>query len=358
MDSSNDISIRDLTKIWSEPTSQQRETIDDCLVQNANDSFLPCPEEEDWSDLHFQTGSPHEAESFLSTDSYESGNSSVFDRLRQLRNISKHRPIIGYLNVNSIRYKFHELREIFDDKLVDIFTIAETKIDSSFNSNLFSADGYKLDRRDRNAHGGGIMTFIRSDLPVRRRPDLECNSVETLCFELEMGRRKWGILSAYRSPSTPDSTFENDIISVLDKLYLKYDHVILYGDLNYDALVKPKHIPLNNIQDVFNLTNMIKQPTCFTKNSEPSLLDVILTNSPNLLCNTTIFNCGISDCHCMVLSTLKENLPAVNKKKVAFRSYKNFDEKDFHHALSQVPFHIAHVFDEVDDIYATHESPT
>ena len=37
-----------------------------------------------------------------------------------------------------------------------------------------------MERRDRTIHGGGIMTFVRSDLQFKRRTDLECQEVETI----------------------------------------------------------------------------------------------------------------------------------------------------------------------------------
>jgi hypothetical protein len=49
--------------------------------------------------------------------------------------------------------------------------------------------------------------------------------------------------------------------------------------------------------DIFDFTNMIKSPTCFTKNVPPTLNDVILTNQSNYCQNALNFNCGLSDVH-------------------------------------------------------------
>lgn len=164
------------------------------------------------------------------------------------------------------------------------------------------------------------MAYVRSDLPIRRRKDLECEHIETLCYELNMDKRKWGIMCSYRSPSVPDSLFERDITTCLDKMLLSFDHIVVYGDLNYDELCPAKHKLLKHIQDIFNLTNLVKFPTCYTKNSDPSLIDVIMTNSPTLFCNTSVVNCGISDCHRLILSSLKEQLPVSKNKQIIFRS--------------------------------------
>ena len=91
------------------------------------------------------------------------------------------------------------------------------------------------------------------------------------------------------------------------------------------------------------------------KDAHPSLLDVILTNRPSLLFNTTNFTCGISDWHNMISCVIKGAAPPPNKRKIQCRSYRHFDEEDFSEAVGVIPFDVAYVFDDVDDIYWAHE---
>jgi hypothetical protein len=51
---------------------------------------------------------------------------------------------------------------------------------------------------------------------------------------------------------------------------------MVIGDLNYDILTPDKSQVLDDLCDIFDLTNIIKNPTCFMKGYEPSLVDVIL----------------------------------------------------------------------------------
>jgi hypothetical protein len=46
---------------------------------------------------------------------------------------------------------------------------------------------------------------------------------------------------------------------------------------------------LQNVCDIFDLTNLVNSPTCYTKNSNPNLNNVILTNMPNNCMNVTNF---------------------------------------------------------------------
>ena len=91
------------------------------------------------------------------------------------------------------------------------------------------------------------------------------------------------------------------------------------------------------------------------KNCSPSLVDVVLTNKSQYCFNPINFGCGISDWHNMIGVLVKGTAPKVEKHKINYRSYKNFDEKHFNDDISQVPFHAAYVFDDVDDIYWAHE---
>ena len=87
-------------------------------------------------------------------------NSMERQRERHVRNI-----LIGHLNINSIRNKFEPVHAILSKGLLDIFCITESKLDETFPKNQFSIKDFTLHRKDRNARGGGIVSFIRSDIP-------------------------------------------------------------------------------------------------------------------------------------------------------------------------------------------------
>ena len=64
------------------------------------------------------------------------------------------------MNINSVRNKFENLREIIDRNF-DTLCVAETKIDSSFPTSWFSLErchsSYRLDVSNRR---GGLNLFI------------------------------------------------------------------------------------------------------------------------------------------------------------------------------------------------------
>ena len=68
--------------------------------------------------------------------------------------------------MNSLRSKFNELKTILSMNYLDIFILAETKIDDSFHD--FNMVNYRLIRQDRNANAGGLCIFLRNHLACIR----------------------------------------------------------------------------------------------------------------------------------------------------------------------------------------------
>ena len=163
-------------------------------------------------------------------------NKHTFKDLRDIRRFYPKNVMAAHLNINSFRYKFDEIKEVLTDNIVDLLIISEPKLDKSFNDNLFSVDGYKVQRRDKNQYGEGLLTFIRSDFPARRKQSLESEQIETLCHEVYISDRKWVIAGAYKPPSLSNNEFTEHFSRFADRFLTHYEHMLLFGDLNFDML--------------------------------------------------------------------------------------------------------------------------
>ena len=141
-----------------------------------------------------------------------------------------------------------------------MLTIAETKLDESFNSAQFQIENFHLWRADRTANGGGLLTYIKSDIPSDRKHKLECKIIESIFTEIVVNNEKWIICGLYRPPSMSDKEFSNDFIQTFDQLSVKYDNILILGDLNYNMLLdNSKSTPSNNVCDIFDFSNLIKK---------------------------------------------------------------------------------------------------
>ena len=75
--------------------------------------------------------------------------------------------IIGNSNINLLPNKFEDLKILVKGK-VDIIVITESKLDHTFPDSSFGISGHnKTFKKDRNRNGGGMLGFIRDDLPCK-----------------------------------------------------------------------------------------------------------------------------------------------------------------------------------------------
>ena len=150
----------------------------------------------------------------------------------KLKNINN--PILAYIKVNSIRNKHSDLFSIIDSN-VEIVTIAETKLDSSFPSAQFIVNGYSAPyRKDRNANGGGLLVYIKEGIPsceLKNHSPMS-NSFDVIVIEINFRKSKWLLINAYKPPSVNNSLFCDQISRLLDFYSLTYKNIVLMGDFN------------------------------------------------------------------------------------------------------------------------------
>ena len=79
-----------------------------------------------------------------------------------------------------------------------------------------------------------------------------------------------------------------------------------------------------------------------------TLIDVILTNQPQLFTDCGVYQPELSD-HGLVFGFLKEKVKPQQGKIVKFRSSREFDAKKYKSDLIQAPWHVSEIFDFVDD---------
>ena len=138
----------------------------------------------------------------MKNKNYSKKNFSSASELIELRNKYPNNPIIrlfiGYLNINSLRNKVIEIREVMAKGALDIVCIDEIKLDESFPDFQFHMEDYPFPpfRRDRNSKSGSKLVFVKNGLTAKRVKDLETKVSETICIELTTTKKMWCILFA------------------------------------------------------------------------------------------------------------------------------------------------------------------
>ena len=188
---------------------------------------------------------------------------------------------------------------------IDVFVIQETKLDPSFTGEHFVISGYtKPYRLDRNRQSGGVLIYIRKDIPSKE-----------LDKHIFINLRKMKLLffgtyhSAHPEYGLKDIEYFEQVGLSLD-VYSNYDKFLLPGDFN----VEEEENCLRDFLFHYNAKNLVMENTCFKSIYNPRVIDLILTNSYRNFQNTTTIATGLSDFHKMAITVLKPPFPKAKQR--------------------------------------------
>ena len=118
------------------------------------------------------------------------------------------------------------------------------------------------------------MIYIRDDIPsALLSKHVFPSDTEDLYIELNFRKCKWLLLGAYHLPSQSDQYYFNNLDKSLDA-YSNYEKNLLVGDFNAQTI---DHY-LNSFLYQHELSSRIKENTCFKNVSNPTCIDLFLTN--------------------------------------------------------------------------------
>ena len=180
----------------------------------------------------------------------------------------------------------------------DVIIVTGTKVDDLFPKAQFYINGFSISYTlDRNRNGGGLMIYVRNDIPSKMliKHDLP-EDIKAAFIELNFRKCKW----LYRAPSQNHNYFFDNIDKGLD-VYSTYEKVELAGD--FDAQVGEKSF--DTFLSQHELTSTNRYPMCYKNPNNPSCIDHIITNSPKSFFKTEAVFTGLSDFHKLVLSIFK-----------------------------------------------------
>ena len=84
-----------------------------------------------------------------------------------------------------------------------------------------------------------------------------------------------------------------------------YDNYLVIGDFNSE----PDEEAMKEFCNNYNLTNLIKERTCFKNPLNPSSIDLMLTNRAGRFQDSHTIETGLSDDHKMTVFFRKQPLP-------------------------------------------------
>ena len=257
------------------------------------------------------------------------------DILKDIKIKNINRLVIGQININSLRNKFESLKLIFKGN-IDILVITETKLDESFPNEQFVVEGYalpfRLDRNENGGIGGGVLVYVREDIPCRKLAiQSSAANLEGIFLEINLRKAKWLVFGGYNHAKINAVNFLTTLGHTLDHYMSQFDNVLLLGDFN----LEPWESCMDEFCQIYNLKNLISEPTCFKNPLHPSIIDLILTNKPNSFQHSQTIETGLSDFHKMTVTVLKMFFQKQVPTCIKYRDYKCFNRFSFHTELSE-----------------------
>ena len=150
------------------------------------------------------------------------------------------------------------------------------------------------------ANGGGIIIYIRNHIPRTPLKNLPFpKNLEGIFIEMYLRKYKWLLFDGYNPSEGNIESFLKGIGAVLDHHMTKYENFLLLGDFNSEL----SENAMKEFCDTYNLTNLIKEPTCFKNPLNPNSIDLILTNRPRIFQNSKVIETGLSDHHKLTIIT-------------------------------------------------------
>ena len=201
-----------------------------------------------------------------------------------------------------------------------------TKVDNTFPYALYHLKDFSNPYRlDRNCHGGGIVAYVRDNIPSNLvKLDQNFDNFEGFFIELELSKEnKWLLSYSYNPHKSNIKQHLSNISKGLDKLNPKYDNILVIGDLNSE-MSEPS---LDEFCQTYNLESIVNKPTCFKNPKNSSCIDLMLTNKQERFLKAKTVEIGLSDFHKMVISVFKTSF------KKQYGDYKRFDNEKFRESL-------------------------
>ena len=209
--------------------------------------------------------------------------------------------------------------------------ISETKLVSTFPSNQFTIEGYAAPIRFDSNGRGGIILYIREDIPVRLLITSLPKDFEGFFIELNLRKKKILMCCSYNPARSDISSHVSIVGRSLDSYMSSYDNFLVTGDLNSEI----SEMAMSEFWETCNLQNLVKDPTCYKNPSKPTFIDLILTNFPKSFQHTQTIETGLSDFHKLTLTVLKTHFSRLKPNIVNYRDYKGFVNDYFRSELLQ-----------------------
>ena len=121
-------------------------------------------------------------------------------------------------------------------------------------------------------------------------------------------------------------------IPLLEIYSTSYDNFVILGDFN----IEMEEQQIKDFCDNYSLKSLIRQPTCYKKSpSNPTCIDLILTNAPQKFQSTCVLETGLSEFHLITVTVTRKIFKKLKPRirTIDYRSYKHFSNEAYTESL-------------------------
>lgn len=246
---------------------------------------------------------------------------------------------IVHINAQSLKNKMEEFRYTFENSNIDVICVSETWFQPELQDSIFAVNGYQLYRADRGRRGGGVAVYVRCDFKCKIiLKSSTGDPLEFIFLELNHNSNCLMVGVVYR----PNKRSNYQIfIDKLEQLALRYNDIIICGDLNdnvlHENLMEPEMQTLG-----LRLVNKTV-PTHYSSTTN-SLIDLIFVSCKHKVLLYDQLSASMFSRHdlCFLLYDFHSNDYVANT--FSYRDFKNINYQNLF-------FDVA--YSEWDKIYVT-----
>ena len=178
----------------------------------------------------------------------------------------------------------------------DLISICETSLNDSVElpEPLLNEYTFVSANNPANNRHGGVGLFYKNSLPLVVRNDLSFD--ESIVVELKFGRKKIFFTVLYRSPASDHNSpnfqaFLSNFRNLHTKIKAENPFATFFtGDFNAhsqfwwpDGDTTLEGTEIEHLLTSLGLSQVISEPTNFEPNKNPSCIDLVITDQPNLI---------------------------------------------------------------------------
>ena len=176
-----------------------------------------------------------------------------------------------------------------------------------------------------------MLLFVRENLITKLLSrHLFPHDIEIIFTELNLRQKKWLICCRYNPHKNLINYHLQELVKGIQIYSKNYNDILLMGDFNAEVA----ETSFSSFCELYEVKSIINQPACYKNLTNPSCIDLFLTNSPNSFQKSTAVETRLSDFHKLIVTVMKSYSPKRTPNIVTYRKFTNFDTGKFFDKIS------------------------